>query len=378
MTDLDPLALDDLELAPRPHAIFPSMESAHVVIVIRADDPYSSCSARGLNVTSMMTARVLRQKGADCDIWHCPDAREVMLKLRREEPRQRRPITHVVINTPGFVPPDAFGELATTWPNVQFVMLNHTGLAYLSIDPDGWQNIRALLDMQAMLDNVHVAGNNPRFCASIKAGFGKRTLLLPNLFDLEQFKPLRPKRRSYAPLRIGSFAEGRPWKNQLAAAQGALSIARALGVPLELYVNDEHPHDNWDRVGLIRARRELFRGLPWATLVPVTWQPWHAFLHTVEAMDLMLYPSFDESFGMVPADGIAMGVPCVTAPSLEWTPRSWQALEPFDPASIARTGLRLLRHRRCALWSGRRALKRYVHAGARTWLRFLGSGRRLS
>ena len=339
-------------------------------VILVAKSEKLSGSEMGLSVTSMMTARTLRSHGVDCQLWGLPDSEQLKMRLKREEWRSDKSITHVIINTPGFIGPRCYEQMALAWPSIKFVMLNHTGLAYLSIDKDGWRNIRWLLDLSSTFDNVLVAGNNPRFVRSVEAEFGRRPALLPNLYDLSVFKPLSEPRRHHAPLRIGSFAEGRPWKNQLVAAQAALEIAKGVGASgLELYVNA----DRWPQtLGLSEARRQLLGGLPGVSLVPVPWQPWHTFMRTVEAMHLLLYPSFDESFGMIPADGIAAGVPCVTSGALEWTPRSWQAAEPYDPGSVASVGLTLLHAPLTAVQAGRAALRHYVEDGVRRWREFLG------
>jgi hypothetical protein len=356
------------QVARRPHIVAPNLSSVRVVLVAQQGKPCFG-SGMGLSVTSVMTAKMLRGAGVHCNVWNVPDAETLKLKLKADEWRTDRPITHVIINTPCFVGPLCYCEMAQAWPDITFVMLNHTGLAYLSIDHDGWRNIRWLLDLQSAFDNVVVAGNSPRFPASVEAQFGNPSVWLPNLYDTTLFKPVRHSNSSYAPLRIGSFAEGRPWKNQLVAAQAALAMAREVGASgLELYVNQ----DRWqDTKAMSQSRSQLFENLPNAKLVPVHWQSWSSFLKTVEAMDVMLYASYDESFGMVPADGIAVGVPSVTAAALEWTPRSWQAAEPFDPASIASVGLSLLHGRIGAIHAGRKALVSYVEAGVRRWLEYL-------
>lgn len=344
-----------------------------VVIVAKSDKGQLTGSEMGLSVTSLMTAKTLRARGIDCHVWCLPSAEDLKLKLKTEEWKDERPITHVIINTPGFIGPMCYEQMAITWPRITFVMLNHSGLAYLSIDHDAWRNIRWLLDLQATFDNVFVAGNNPRFQRALVQTFGRETPLLPNLYDVTNFKPLHEKGPYYSPLKIGSFAEGRPWKNQLIAAMAALEIMRAVGANgLELYVNA----DRWPTThGLSETRRQLLEDLPGVRLIPVHWQPWHTFMRVVEDMQLLLYPSFDESFGMVPADGIAAGVPCVTTAALEWTPESWWAPEPFDPGSVAAVGLGLLQDPKAAVLAGREALAAYVERGVALWEGFLTGAR---
>jgi hypothetical protein len=89
-------------------------------------------------------------------------------------------------------------------------------------------------------------------------------------------------------------------------------------------------------------------------------------------MHLVMEPSFDETFNVCVADAISMGVPCVTAPSIEWTPTNWQA-NPCDPQSIMNVGLSLL-HDPHAVADGRAALAKFVKAGLALWLEFLLRG----
>jgi glycosyltransferase involved in cell wall biosynthesis len=355
----------------RPHSVAPTLANINLILVVQAQTVPAYGSGMGLSITSLMTSMVLRRAGVECHVWTLASAEQLKQKLSAYEYAKDRPITHVVINTPGFIGPLDYGILATSWPDINFVMLNHTGLAYLSIDHDGWRNIEWDLSLQISSDNVFVAGNNPRFAASILAQDGVPALWLPNLYDTTTFRPLRAPRTAYSPLRIGSFAEGRPWKNQLVAAQAALAIARDLDADLELYVNQ----DRWvETRALSEARRQLFENrLPQAKLIEVPWQSWSLFLRTVESMDLLLYASFDEAFGMIPADGLAVGVPSVTSGALEWTPHTWQAPNVWDPASLTIIGLALLHGRLSAVQSGREALANYVKLGIERWKDFLVS-----
>lgn len=141
------------KVARRPHPIVPVLASARVILVVKDGNQMSSCSAAGLSITSQMTMKMLRKHGVHCNVWALPDANALKNKLRAEEYRTERPITHVVINTPGFIGPLCYGEMAVTWPEISFVMLNHTGLAYLSIDHNAWRNIRWLLDLQANFED---------------------------------------------------------------------------------------------------------------------------------------------------------------------------------------------------------------------------------
>lgn len=359
---------NELAVARRPHHVGPSLASAHLVVVNELmGSPLPGGSDAGLAVICNSTVKVLRRAGVHAEAWKVRNAAELMERLEAESWHATRPITHVVINNPRFIPPAKFAEMAGKWTDTEFVQLNHSGLAYLSIDDKGVWSIKALMDLETALHNVRVAANNPRFRQWLNGNFGVDCLLLPNLYDVDSFRNPIGARRDYDPVRIGSFGAGRPWKNQLVAAEAAMTMARRLGVNLELYINSGH----WDTNGKhSEARSELLGGVPWAKLIEVKWDAWPRFRRVVSAMDILLSPSFDETFLVVCADGIAEGIPSVVTGAVEWTPRTWWA-EPWDQASVASVGLGLLHARPSAVHEGRQALTEYVDAGLRRWLDYL-------
>jgi hypothetical protein len=58
-------------------------------------------------------------------------------------------------------------------------------------------------------------------------------------------------------------------------------------------------------------------------------------------MDLLIQVSYTESFNMITADGISVGVPSVVSPVIYWAPDSWKA-DPDDAINVAEVGIRLL------------------------------------
>ncbi len=68
---------------------------------------------------------------------------------------------------------------------------------------------------------------------------------------------------------------------------------------------------------------------------------WPDFQAHVRWMDLMMQPSFTESFNNVTADGITQGVASVVGYPIGWVPDEWRAC-PDDACELAETGVRLL------------------------------------
>jgi hypothetical protein len=86
-------------------------------------------------------------------------------------------------------------------------------------------------------------------------------------------------------------------------------------------------------------------------------------------MNLLLQPSFTESFNMVSADGVAQGVPSVVSDAIEWVPKNWQA-RADDACDIANVGISLLFDPTAAA-EGRVALVKHNRMALQAWTDYL-------
>jgi hypothetical protein len=109
----------------------------------------------------------------------------------------------------------------------------------------------------------------------------------------------------------------------------------------------------------------MLNGLPSVTLKLNGWQTWPEFRRTVSHMNLLLQPSYTESFNMVTADGVAEGVASVVSSAIDWAPDDWKA-DVDDVPQIARVGRKLLLDSQGAL-EGYDALQSYVADGLRCY-----------
>jgi glycosyltransferase involved in cell wall biosynthesis len=368
----------------RPHQIQPSAQTARIVLSAKNFGTHLGISHIGLSVTNLNNVRVLRRAGIDAEGCRAQNAKEVDAFLTQARATSistgRVPVSHFVINSPSWITPAETAELCSNHPEVTFILQNHTGTAYLSMDGvdvmekgkksrlTGIDVIRQCIDLERDRVNFRISANNFRFQEWMVRTFKCPCLFLPNMYDTAAFVDPYPMRRDFGgTIRIGSFGAPRPWKNQLTAAQAAVQLARQLGVNLELYVNGGRPDDS----AMIRSRRDLFAGAKDLKLVEVSWENWPEFRRTVGHMHLLLQPSFDETFNVVTADGIAAGVPSVTSSCIEWTPRRWWA-ETCDPSDLVRVGLYLLNDS-YAVEDARTQLKKYVADGLNLWTRYLDS-----
>ncbi len=355
----------------RPHHVDPIPETVRLVQAVKNFASYRGVCHIGLGVTATNNMKVLRANGINCESWAAQTSKELWKLLADDEGKCEKtgqvPVSHVVVSAPSWVQPESFKNMCLRWPHIEFVQLNHSGCAFLSIDKYGIRNIRQCIDLSLELHNLRVGSNNTRVYRWLANTFNFKPVLLSNLYDVTSFvNPYQRQKPIGNLIRIGSFGASRPWKNQLTAAEAAVQLARQLGVGLELYVNAKRP-DGGER--MIESRAELFDGMRDCTIVEVPWETWPIFRRTVSYMHLLFSPSFDETFNVVTADGIAEGVASVVAPSIEWCPPSWQS-EPCDPDTIVKVATHLL-HDHTAVDFARDLLSSYVDAGLLRWQKYL-------
>jgi glycosyltransferase involved in cell wall biosynthesis len=358
----------------RPHYLSPKKETARVIFFAK-NFGGPGISNIGLGVTNQNNISVLTREGYFAEIWSGQTYEEVynQIKAANDQATAAQTVrpSHVIINSPSWITSAQIATLSYAFPHICFILQNHTGCAYLSIDKNkdesGILANRKVIDLQRATINVKVSGNNTRFVNWLKHTYRCDCLYLPNLYDTASFVNPYPRQRSLGDtIRIGSFGAPRPWKNQLTAAMAAFQLARHLGKKLELYVNSRRDYQR----ELFQSRLDLFSGERDAKIIDVPWEPWSTFKNTVAHMDILFQPSFDETFNVVTADGIAMGVPSVVGSSIEWAPSDWMATCE-DPTSLVKTGLYLLNDTH-AVEDGRAALAQYVKVGLEQWKDLLG------
>lgn len=348
----------------RPHAVQPTTATARAIFVYKTND-YDSPSHVGLGVIAAATAKTLRGAGIWAEAWGCTDASNLRSRLERactvaHERGQVQP-THVIVHAPWVATCD-LAALARDFPDIVFAVVSHSNFGFLAADPHAVQLLREAVELQHSLHNVVVAGNSQRFVNAASVIWNTNVAFLPNLYDLtEPMVPARPAWNGTS-LRLGLFGACRILKNGLTGAAAAASLAATLRAPTELYVSEKN-----------QAMTELCDDTPNLKLVVTGWLPWAKFRQFVGSMDLLLQPSFTESFNVVTADGAHQGVPSVVSDAIDWTPARWQA-NPDDAEDLVRVAQYLLKTPQ-AVDDGRQALKAYVNQGVKTWQTFLAAGK---
>ena len=290
-------------------------------------------SCVGLNVAGYTTQKVLNQHGFEVEVYPVRHNVDVVHSIDRYNETHKAKLTHVVISAPWLSVHD-LKSLLYNFPSIQFVVLSHSNVGFLQADPYGVTLLRKYHKLSQEFPNFKVGGNSKKFVDWMEHAYGKEVVLLPNLYPVGD--PIEKKWDGVSPVRIGAFGAARPEKNFMTAAAAAVALSASLNVPVELHMSSGGEGDK----GLTSpAIDQMCEGR--IAVVRHPWMYWDNFIQLIASMDIMLQVSYTESFNMITADGISVGVPSVVSPSIYWAPPSWK-VNPDDAMEVVFVGRQLL------------------------------------
>lgn len=305
-------------------------------------------SCTGLNVAGFATAQVLKQAGVEVAVFPVRHNIDIVNEIDGYFERTGERLTHVIISAPWLSEHD-LKALLNHFPYIQFVILSHSNVGFLQADFEGVRLLRKYIHLSKEYFNLHVGGNTERFVDWLRDTYHENAVLLPNLYPIDRTQmkpvPLTPGGTRFTPdqyqpnrvVKIGAFGALRPQKNFMTAAASAVLIQRYLGMPIEFHMSSD---GEGDTCFTAQAIEQLLEGSG-VTLVRHPWRYWDDFVQVVSGMDLLIQVSYTESFNMVTADGISVGVPSVVSPAITWAPQMWTA-DPDNPGEVASVGISLL------------------------------------
>ena len=334
----------------------------NVLLCYKNFGAFQGISHIGLGVSAMNNCKNLNALGIRAQVIPLKSPADLTAALK-----QNPGVTHVIISAP-WIPTAVLSSLCAYYPETQFAVVSHSNTGFLQADRSGIRLIKEYLELEAGTYNFHMAGNCTQFVGWVEETFREPCTYLPNMYFLHDRHGERKEMWDGGLLRIGIFGAARVGKNFISATGAAMEIATNLGVQTEIWVNSGREDGPESRV-IRGAMQELTEGMPNLELKYANWRPWPQFKRLIGSMNLLLQPSYTESFNVVCADGIAMGVPCVVSEAISWAPRSWKA-EIDDVNDIARVGLALIGDPGAAR-TGFHALQTYIRAARNAWLEYL-------
>ena len=187
---------------------------------------------------------------------------------------------------------------------------------------------------------------------------------LPNYYPLRSPRTAASNGSDY---HVGCFGAIRPLKNQLIQALAAIKFARHLNCPLVFHMNGSRV-EQMGSSNLKNIQAAIRHAGQTLELHP--WLPHTEFLELVAQMDVCLAVSLSESYCIVAADAVSMGIPLVGSSAISWLPRRsrarvdsvddiFQAMDRADETNGA------------AVHLNHEALENYLETAVSTWMHWV-------
>ena len=280
-------------------------DKKHIWLAYKNFSKECDISHIGMGCTAIYTVKSLVQAGFMAQAIPIFGGDDLMNQLKRV---QGPPVTHVIIMAQ-FVPAIWLQKLTRAFPFIKFAVNCHSNIGFLQAEPPAIDLLRAAIDIETGTANFYACGNNERFCNIISDMYGKKIQFLPNLYFLDGTEPIHRPAWQGGTLRIGCFGSARVYKNFSTAIAAAVEIGFQLRTPVE--ISGKFRAFRWCRERRAAHCRSLDEepldrdpeDLPWCT--------WPEFRRIAGTMNIMLQPSYTETFNNVTADGVAEGVASV-------------------------------------------------------------------
>lgn len=287
------------------------------LFVLKAQQNYSELGytnnpKSGLITSVKMVVNLLTKVGRKADIEVVADGNDVDRVVTKHRPT-------VVVIEALWVTPDKIKELQRLHPDVIWVIRIHSEIPFLANEGIA---LSWLLAYQKIPNTFIAANSLSAQQALYQLDPGHVVHYLPNYYEVDQPKfslcaMLRSKHKRLKEINVGCFGAIRPMKNQLAQAIAAVTFADRQKVKLRFHINATRL-ENSGAENVLKNIRGLFAAHPEHELVEHSWLEHSEFINLIRKMDLMLQVSMSETFNIVTADAVAVKVPVVVGPTIDW------------------------------------------------------------
>lgn len=316
---------------------------------------YSHCSS-GLKNSARFVVDMLRANSVDVRLVDVVDNNDIDREVFKFKP-------DVVVIEALWVVPEKFKVLKHLHPHVKWVIRIHSEIPFLATEGTAVSWITEYIKER----HVFVAFNSRRaqleFMEITKSD---KILYLPNFFPIHSKR--KHKGSSNQVLNVGCFGAIRPMKNQLMQAASAIRYAELEGKFLNFHINATRVEQNGGPV--LENIRALFKATPNVSLVEHDWLSQEHFNKVLHSMDLSMCVSLSETFCIVAADSVSLGVPLVCSEEVHWANGISKA-DPNRMNSIVNRIKSVLSYKAYANFVNRYNLTRYDEQSVDIWLDFV-------
>lgn len=240
----------------------------------------------------------------------------------------------VVIIEAFWVPPFKVLELANLWRhrNRKWIIRNHSEMPFLAPE---MKSISWIPEYLTGNPNIFIGSNSTTSFIDLQevvaAANGwtieqaqQRVVFFPNFYLIERDATWIAAPQTKQHLDVACFGAIRPLKNHVQQAVAALRWARVMGKPLRFHINGGRVE--FGGAGILNSLRAMFSGAGDAELVEHAWLDHDHFLDLVASMDISMQVSFSETFNIVTADAVSLGVPVVVSHEIAWVDDAFKCL----------------------------------------------------
>lgn len=292
------------------------MSRVRILFLVKCRETYSgtySCfGTGGLFYSAHFVVLMLVAAGIEAKLVQVIDNNDI-----DREVSQYRP-SHVFLEAL-WVVPEKFAVLIPLHPNVKWIIRIHSEVPFLSYEGVAFGWIAEYVHFR----NVFVAANSAYAARDLQSFVAEanphwsedrvqeKVLYLPNYYLANG------DGRTKVPndvLDIGCFGAMRPLKNQLIQALAAVEYAGLKKKPLRFHINTRIEQEG---EGTLKNIRSLMRETG-NELVEHAWQTHEDFLTILARTEIGMQVSFSETFDIVAADTVNLGIPLVTSEEVTW------------------------------------------------------------
>lgn len=279
--------------------------------------------------------------------------------------------THCIVEA-FWVVPEKFDVLKSLHPNVKWMVRDHSKTEFLAQEGMAFGWVAGYLRR-----GVSIACNSPESYADMckyanALGVSEKLIeYLPNYYPVgthvEKHHHPHEYYRQSGEIHVGCFGAIRPFKNQVSQAIAAIELAEDIKAKLHFHINSNRVETAGSP--MLKNLREIFASMPNHKLIEHPWLSHKHFKRLIHRMDFTTQVSYSETFNIVAADSVDMGVPVVGSKEIPWMPKFMQA----DPSSVSDIGNKM-RHLWLDLHAGiflaheRKELEAYSRQSKQIWL----------
>ena len=333
---------------------------------LKNSNPVVYSLSSGLLNSALFVCNALNTtKQIEADLVQVEDNNRIDREVTRFKP-------DIVIIEAFWVVPEKFEILTKLHPTIKWIVRNHSEIPFAAQEGIimDW-SLRYL-----RYKNVNIAVNSYRafkdMSILINAAYPnshKRVIYLPNMYTLNghRYSPCK-KENDY--LDVACFGAIRPLKNQLLQAVSAIKFAENKHKKLRFHINGGRVEGGSVSENILKNLRLLFEKLPSHELVEHGWYPHNEFIDLLKTMDIGLQVSFSETYNIVSADMVHVGLPIVTSKESLWSPCIVHA-DPTSSESIIRKMNIVWFLRNTSLYQRlcHRFLNKYSNESLKAWLK---------